>query len=102
MFIFVKSVIVLVRLPNTRKKSYLKTLIDTSTEALKRSKHWAILRLAKKEKQLLSNYIFKFNKVMSHMEHDIECTPVTDESMSVSKTSTRYAFTPFFFFTSHI
>ena len=39
---------------------------------------------------------------MSQIEHDIECTPVTDASMSVSKTSTRYAFTPFFFFTFHI
>ena len=45
-----KSVTVLVTLPNTRKKSYLKTLIDASTEALKRSKHCAILRLATKEK----------------------------------------------------
>ena len=54
MFIFVK-VSVLVTLPNTRKKSYMKTLIDASTEALKRSKHCAILRLQTKEKQLLSN-----------------------------------------------
>ena len=45
---------------------------------------------------------FKFSKVMSQIEHDIECTPVTDASMSVSKTSTRYAFTPFFFFKLHI
>ena len=50
-----KSVTVLVRLPNTRKKSYLKILIDVSTEALKRSKHCAILRLATKEKEQLSN-----------------------------------------------
>ena len=50
-----KSVTVLVRLPNTRKKSYLKTLIDASTEALKRSKHCVILRLPTKEKRLLSN-----------------------------------------------
>ena len=45
---------------------------------------------------------FKFSKVMSQIEHDIECTPVTDASMSVSKTSIRYAFTAFFFFTFHI
>ena len=45
---------------------------------------------------------FKFNKVMLQIEHGIECTPVTDASMSVSKMSTRYAFTPFFFFTFHI
>ena len=50
-----KSVTVLVRLPNTRKKSYLKTLIDACTEALKRRKHCKILRFATKEKQLLSN-----------------------------------------------
>ena len=36
---------------------------------------------------------------MSHIEYDIESTPVTDASMSVSKTSTRYTFTPFFFLT---
>ena len=41
---------------------------------------------------------FKFNKVMSQNEHGAECTPVTNASMSVSKTSTRYAFTRFFFF----
>ena len=35
---------------------------------------------------------------MSQIEHGIECTPVTDASMSVSKTSTRYALTSFFFF----
>ena len=50
-----KSATVLVRLPNTRKKSYLKTLIEASTEVLKRSKHCAILRLTTKEKQLFSN-----------------------------------------------
>ena len=52
-----KSVTVLVRSQYSRKKSYLKTLIDASTEALNRSKHWAILRLAMKEKQLISNSI---------------------------------------------
>ena len=61
-----KSVTVLVRLPNTRKKSYLKTLIDTSTKA--------------KEKQTLRNITlsneskaakFKFNKVMSQKEPGI-------------------------------
>ena len=59
-----------------------------------RSKHCKILRLATKKAAT-----FKFSKVMSHIEHDIESTPVTHASMSVSKTSTRYAFTPFFFFT---
>ena len=49
-----KSVTVLVRLPNTRNESYLKTLIDASTKALKRSKHFAILRLTTKVKQLQS------------------------------------------------
>ena len=38
---------------------------------------------------------------MAQIEHGIECTPVTDASMSVSKTPTRYAFT-FFFFMFHI
>ena len=50
-----ESVTVLVRLPNTRKKSYLKTLIDASTEALKRTKHYTILCFGTKAKQLLSN-----------------------------------------------
>ena len=44
----------------------------------------------------------KFSKVMLQIEHDLECTPVTDASISVSKMATRYAFTPFFFFTFHI
>ena len=35
----------------------------------------------------------KFSKVMLQIEHDIECTPVTDATMLVSQTSTRYAFT---------
>ena len=52
---FLGIVSVLGRLPNTRKKSYLKTLIDVSTETLKRSKHCTILCLAAEEKQLLSN-----------------------------------------------
>ena len=39
---------------------------------------------------------------MSQIEHHIECTPVTDASMPVSKTSTHYAFTRFFFFTFHM
>ena len=50
-----KSVTVLVKLPDTRKKIYLKTLTDASTEALKKSKHCGILRLATKEKQMSSN-----------------------------------------------
>ena len=41
---------------------------------------------------------FKFNKVISQREHGIKCTPVKDVSMSVSKMSTRFAFTRFFFF----
>ena len=57
-----KSVTVFVRLPNTRQKSYLKILINASTEVLKISKHCAILRLATKEKQLLSNLTKLFRR----------------------------------------
>ena len=39
-----------------------------------------------------------FNKFMSQNEYGKECTPVTYTNISVYKTSTRYAFTPFFFF----
>ena len=98
MFIFAKGVTVLVRLPNTRKKSYFKTLINASSEDLKRSKHCSLLRLANVRKA--AN--FKFNEIMSQIEHGIECTPVTDANMSVSKTSTCHAFTPFFLFTFHV
>ena len=93
-----KSVTALVKLPNTRKKSCLKT--DWCV-------HWSF-----KEKQTLRDITlsnegnadqFRFNKLMSQNEHGIECTPVTDADISVSKTSTRYGFTPFFFFfTFHI
>ena len=44
-----KSVTVLVRLQACRKKSYLKTPINTSTGTLSRSKHCLILHLATKE-----------------------------------------------------
>ena len=88
-----KSVTVWVRLPNTSKKNYVKTLIW--------SVHWSF-----KEKQTLRDITlrnerkaanFKIIKFMSQIVHGIECTPVTDASLSISKTSTRYAFTPFFF-----
>ena len=40
--------------------------------------------------------------VMLQNEHGIESASVIDASISVSWTSTPYAFTPFFFFTFHI
>ena len=54
LFVKGKSVSVLVRSLNIRKESYLETLIDVFPEALKKSKHCLILRLATKEEQLLS------------------------------------------------
>ena len=77
-----RSVTLLVRLPNTRKKNNSETLIDTSTEALKRSKHWSILRLAKEKKKKTATS--KFNNVMSQNDHGIESTSVLDAVLSVS------------------
>ena len=44
-----ESVTVLEIFPNIRKKSYLETLIDASTDTLRRSKHYLMLWLATKE-----------------------------------------------------
>ena len=88
-----KSATVLVRLPNTRKKSYLKN--DWCV-------HWSFKKKQTLRDITLSNKTeaanFKFNKVMSQNEHGIECTPVIDASVSVSRTSARYAFMRFFCF----
>ena len=95
-----QNVTVLVRLPNTRKKSYLETLqtlIDISAEVLKRSKHCSILCLARKEKQLLSKLTNLCRKRVWYRKYF--CNRC---NYSVSKMSTCYAFTSFFFFTFHI
>lgn len=78
------------RLPNPKSKSYVETLIDASTDALRKSKYCISI-----ERKAVN---FKGDKVVSQNDYDTESTSVVDASMVVSKMSTGYAFTPFFFF----
>lgn len=82
------------RLPNSKSKGYVETLIDASTDALRKSK-----RCISIERKAVN---FKVDQVVSQNDYDTESTSVVDASVVVSKTSTRYAFTPFFSFTFYI